>query len=73
MSAPQQRPKGRELEHFPNLVAMFFSRAAQKGDAPFLWAKIEGPKEPPPMAERAEDLLAVEDADLDKIDGNVQK
>ena len=39
----------------------------------FIWAKIEGPKEPPPMAERAEDLLAVEDAALDQIDGNVQK
>jgi long-chain acyl-CoA synthetase len=32
----------RELEHFPNLVAMFFQRAAEKGEAPFLWAKIEG-------------------------------
>jgi YkoY family integral membrane protein len=39
----------------------------------FIWAKIEGPKEPPPMAEKAEDLLAVEDAALDEIDGNVQK
>ena len=29
----------RQLEHFPNLVAMFFTRAAEKGDAPFLWAK----------------------------------
>ena len=28
-----------QLEHFPNLVAMFFARAAEKGDAPFLWAK----------------------------------
>lgn len=32
----------RELEHFPNLVAMFFARAAQKGDVPFLWAKRGG-------------------------------
>ena len=32
----------RQLEHFPNLVAMFFARAAEKGDAPFLWAKREG-------------------------------
>ena len=32
----------RELEHFPNLVTMFFTRAAEKGDAPFLWAKDEG-------------------------------
>ena len=32
----------RELEHFPNLVTMFFRRAAEKGDAPFLWAKSVG-------------------------------
>ena len=32
----------KQLEHFPNLVAMFFARAAQKGDAPFLWAKHDG-------------------------------
>ncbi|WP_174275101.1 AMP-dependent synthetase/ligase [Sphingomonas bacterium] len=30
------------LERFPNLVAMFFARAGAKGDAPFLWHKIEG-------------------------------
>src|SRR5919199_3666285 len=29
----------RRFEHFPNLVTMFFTRAAEKGDAPFLWAK----------------------------------
>ncbi|HEU0066142.1 MAG TPA: AMP-dependent synthetase/ligase [Sphingomonas sp.] len=29
----------RTLEHFPNLVAMFLTRAAEKGDAPFLWTK----------------------------------
>ncbi|MEO5640397.1 MAG: AMP-dependent synthetase/ligase [Sphingomicrobium sp.] len=28
-----------QLEHFPNLVAMFFARAAAGGEAPFLWAK----------------------------------
>ena len=32
----------RLLEHFPNLVSMFFTRAAEKGDAPFLWRKQEG-------------------------------
>ena len=32
----------RQLEHFDNLVAMFFARAAAKGDAPFLWAKHGG-------------------------------
>jgi long-chain acyl-CoA synthetase len=32
----------RKLEHFDNLVQMFFARAAEKGDAPFLWAKTGG-------------------------------
>ena len=32
----------RTLEHFPNLVTMFFTRAAEKGEAPFLWAKRDG-------------------------------
>jgi long-chain acyl-CoA synthetase len=32
----------RAFEHFPNLVSMFFARAAEKGDAPFLWHKEDG-------------------------------
>ncbi len=32
----------RTLEHFPNLVTMFFTRAREKGEAPFLWAKKNG-------------------------------
>ena len=32
----------RQLEHFPNLVTMFFTRAEERGDAPFLWAKKGG-------------------------------
>lgn len=32
----------RAFEYFPNLVTMFFARAADKGDAPFLWAKRRG-------------------------------
>ena len=32
----------RQLERFDNLVLMFLTRAAEKGDAPFLWAKREG-------------------------------
>jgi len=32
----------RLLEHFPNLVTMFFARAAEKGDAPMLWHKQSG-------------------------------
>ena len=27
----------RQFEHFPNLVTMFFTRASEFGDAPFLW------------------------------------
>jgi len=29
----------RQLEHFPNLVAMFLARVEEKGDKPMLWAK----------------------------------
>jgi len=32
----------RQLERFENLVSMFFARAEEKGDAPFLWAKRDG-------------------------------
>ena len=32
----------RKLERFPNLVAMFFARAAEKGGSPFLWRKVGG-------------------------------
>ncbi len=32
----------RQLEHFPNLVTMFFTRASEQGERPFLWAKSGG-------------------------------
>ncbi len=32
----------RVFEHFPNLVTMFFVRAKERGDAPFLWRKRDG-------------------------------
>jgi long-chain acyl-CoA synthetase len=32
----------RAFEHFPNLVTMFFTRARENGDKPFLWAKEGG-------------------------------
>jgi long-chain acyl-CoA synthetase len=32
----------RQLEHFDNLVALFLTRAAEKGGKPFLWAKRDG-------------------------------
>ena len=32
----------RAFERFPNLVTMFFTRAAEQGEKPFLWAKKDG-------------------------------
>jgi len=32
----------RQLERFDNLVSLFLTRAQEKGDRPFLWAKKEG-------------------------------
>jgi long-chain acyl-CoA synthetase len=32
----------RQIEHYDNLVALFLTRAAEKGGAPFLWAKRDG-------------------------------
>jgi long-chain acyl-CoA synthetase len=32
----------RQFEHFPNLVTMFFTRAWEKGEKPFLWRKQGG-------------------------------
>ena len=32
----------RQLERFDNLVSLFLTRAAEKGDKPFLWAKRDG-------------------------------
>ena len=34
--------EARQLERFSNLVALFFARAAEKGGAPFLWARRDG-------------------------------
>ncbi|WP_343344410.1 AMP-dependent synthetase/ligase [Sphingomicrobium sp. XHP0239] len=31
-----------QLEHFSNLVTMFFTRARENGDRPFLWSKKDG-------------------------------
>ncbi|HEY1607027.1 MAG TPA: AMP-dependent synthetase/ligase [Allosphingosinicella sp.] len=49
----------RAFEHFPNLVAMFFARAAEKGGAPFLWAKIDGEWRPTSWRETAEQVAAL--------------
>ena len=49
----------RQLEHFPNLVTMFFTRAAEKGDAPFLWAKHDGAWHATSWAEAARKVAAL--------------
>ena len=51
-----------ELEHFPNLVSMFFTRAAEKGDAPFLWAKKQGSWQSISWREAAEKVAALASA-----------
>ena len=48
----------RQLEHFPNLVTMFLTRARQKGDAPFLWAKRDGSWRSISWAEAARQVAA---------------
>jgi long-chain acyl-CoA synthetase len=49
----------RRFEHFPNLVTMFFTRAAEKGDAPFLWAKIDKEWRPISWREAAERVASL--------------
>jgi long-chain acyl-CoA synthetase len=46
----------RRLEHFPNLVTMFFTRAAEQGDKPFLWHKAEGRWHPTTWREAAQQV-----------------
>jgi long-chain acyl-CoA synthetase len=47
---------------FPNLVAMFFRRAAEKGDAPFLWHKHDGAWQPIAWGEAARRVAAFAEA-----------
>ena len=48
-----------QLEHFPNLVTMFFARAREKGDKPFLWAKTGGSWQAISWAEAARQVCAL--------------
>ena len=56
----------RLLEHFPNLVTMFFARAAEKGNAPFLWRKQDGAWIPTSWREAARQVAALAQALKDK-------
>ena len=49
----------RRLEHFDNLVQMFFARAKAKGDAPFLWHKTGGKWQPISWIETARRVAAL--------------
>ena len=49
----------RQLERFPNLVTMFFTRAAERGEAPFLWVKRDGEWQATSWAETARKVAAL--------------
>lgn len=49
----------RKLERFDNLVQMFFTRAREKGDVPFLWAKAGGEWVPTSWAEAARQVAGL--------------
>ena len=49
----------RQLERFDNLVTLFLGRVAEKGDAPFLWAKRDGEWRPITWAEAARQVAAL--------------
>ncbi len=49
----------KRLEHFPNLVTMFLTRAREKGDAPFLWAKKDGQWQAISWSEAARQVAAL--------------
>jgi long-chain acyl-CoA synthetase len=51
--------EGRQLEHFDNLIQMFLTRAAEKGDAPFLWAKRDGAWRSTSWAEARQQVIAL--------------
>ena len=49
----------RQLEHFDNLVSMFLTRAEEKGDVPFLWAKRDKEWRPTSWKEAARQVAAL--------------
>jgi long-chain acyl-CoA synthetase len=49
----------RQLEHFPNLVSLFLTRAAERGEQPFLWAKRDGAWQPISWTEAARQVAGL--------------
>jgi long-chain acyl-CoA synthetase len=54
--------RGRQLEHFPNLVTMFLTRVREQGDKPFLWAKRGNSWQPVSWNEAARQVAALADS-----------
>ncbi|HEX3424462.1 MAG TPA: AMP-dependent synthetase/ligase [Sphingomicrobium sp.] len=52
-------PPARQLERFENLVSLFLTRATEKGDEPFLWAKREGEWRPTSWSEAARQVASL--------------
>ncbi len=52
----------RQFEHFPNLVTMFFTRAREQGERPFLWRKEAGRWRSISWAEAARQVAALASA-----------
>ena len=52
----------KQLEHFPNLVTMFLTRAREKRDRPFLWKKVEGQWQSISYAEAARQVATLADS-----------
>ena len=50
------------MDHFPNLVALFFARVAEKGDQPFLSIKRDGRWQALSWREAAERVAALAEA-----------
>ncbi len=50
------------LERFPNLVTMFLTRARERGDRPFLWARRDGAWQAVSYAEAARQVAALADS-----------
>ncbi len=55
----------RQLDQFDNLVAMFLTRARERGDAPFLWAKRDNVWQATSWTEAARQVAALSAALLD--------
>jgi long-chain acyl-CoA synthetase len=49
----------RQLERFDNLLTLFLTRAAEKGDTPFLWAKRDGEWRPISWSEAARQVASL--------------